>query len=874
MRSALHILALLTRWWSALAFAVLPAQQDDAMARFGQRFGTALQFAAAGTPADLQAAAAALADCSALIPELPAERRAQAAFFVEVRAAGLELRAGTAESRARAAAMLQQARTVARRDGAYDGSYRALLLVQLWQALPADRLPGALADDDRAFLLDPDLLPVTLARARYLHAPCRILRFLLQVGSAQELAGLRDLHALQRELQRAEAEGGADAGDREWHRAALHELARYYVERRSLERAEVYAARLPPAESRPIRALLALQREDHAQARRLAQELVAEGRSEGLQLLAEALEADGDPVQALQTYDRFLAVAADARNRAAAHNGRGDCLLALGRLDEAEAAYREVLALAAAGGIGLRAEAAETEKDLGRLYERRGDLAAAYRHFAAAAGATEQVRGDLARDPFGGSWLRFHRDQLTAVDGALRVAASAGVPAVQVLALMELFMARSALDAVTAPAATMDAGAVRDLLLRRLRAVDADEVADVQRELEVLRARAERLQPAASPLAAAELADFLRGRLLLVWWTGREQAWLLWGRGADLRVQALGSSAEAQRCLRAAVAAVADPAGDPAPGLAAAQRFFLPADVAVAVAAADRVLCVLDSGLARLPLEALPCQGAPLGVDRAVERAPSVSVAAALAARAAATGRVVVLDSAGMPELARGLSLDPLQFSSREGELVAASHRGAVRLSGAQATFAGLRQAIGATAPAAVHVSAHAVDCADFPSQSLLLLSDGPASMVALAGMPLQGSVLVFSACDAAIGEARGHEGVLGLVAGGLGAGARAVVAPVAEVNQQATSDLMAQMHHRLAQGDDPAAALGWARGVLLAQPNYRHPHYWGTFAAFASAAEPAVATWSVPVSVAVPLGIACIGLLVLLAAGRMRPGR
>ena len=132
-----------------------------------------------------------------------------------------------------------------------------------------------------------------------------------------------------------------------------------------------------------------------------------------------------------------------------------------------------------------------------------------------------------------------------------------------------------------------------------------------------------------------------------------------------------------------------------------------------------------------------------------------------------------------------------------------------------------------------MHVSAHAIDCPGFPSLSLVLLSDGPAAMAAFDGLRLHGTLVVFSACGAAAGEQRGQEGVVGLVEGAFAAGARTVVAPIGEVNQQATCDVMTQFHAELVRGGSPAGAMQLARRTLAATPNYAAAHYWGQFAVF-----------------------------------------
>jgi CHAT domain-containing protein len=249
------------------------------------------------------------------------------------------------------------------------------------------------------------------------------------------------------------------------------------------------------------------------------------------------------------------------------------------------------------------------------------------------------------------------------------------------------------------------------------------------------------------------------------------------------------------------------------------------------VRAAGSVVVCADDETGRVPFEALPLDGVPLGVRCAVERAPSLSVWARLRARPERAGSAVVVDSVALPAAAAAeLGVQPLAFSAAEGDAVAAAWPGARRVRGEAATLAGVRAAgqdgTGVQHVSVLHVSAHALVRSVVPSESLLLL---------LAELPLRGATVVLSACSSAAGKAHGGEGEASLLWGPLGAGARAVVASLWPVNQQATCDLMGQFHHWLARGSGEAEALRLARATLAAAPNYAHPHYWAGFAAFGS---------------------------------------
>jgi CHAT domain-containing protein len=217
-------------------------------------------------------------------------------------------------------------------------------------------------------------------------------------------------------------------------------------------------------------------------------------------------------------------------------------------------------------------------------------------------------------------------------------------------------------------------------------------------------------------------------------------------------------------------------------------------------------------------------------------------VRAQLRARPPAHGPLVIVDSVPLaPDVAKDFALTELRFSGQEGDLVARAWPQAVRLRGADATFAAMRARLDPT-PRLLHISSHAVTHGVVPSASLLLLADGAVPLSSLAELPLEGSTAVLSACSTAIsGETRGGgEGDAGLLWGPLGAGARSVVASLWQVNQQATCDLMGQMHHWLERGESEAQALRRARQALTAAANYAHPHYWAGFAAFGTSATAA----------------------------------
>ncbi|MCA8973622.1 MAG: CHAT domain-containing protein, partial [Planctomycetes bacterium] len=411
---------------------------------------------------------------------------------------------------------------------------------------------------------------------------------------------------------------------------------------------------------------------------------------------------------------------------------------------------------------------------------------------------------------------------------------------------LELARARGALDVAVGGGSSVAAEELARLATRRLLSDDAAEIEALAAELDALRAHhASAARPAIVP-DAGELRAFAARHAevtMLSWWLGRDEAWLLVVRAGEVEQFALDAPGRCRAHAAAAFRAVMSPQGD-GRDLVAAADCLLPG--AVRPLLGETVLAVLDPTMARLPLAALVVDGRPFGASHRLVQSPSIAVARAVGDRTPGTGRALVVQAPERSELADHLGLDPLRFAARECAAVVAAHAGAALIAGEQATLAELRRSVQqaaiehGAAPSTLHVAAHAVDCPGLPTQSLLLLADGPVAMGGLAELRLPGALVVLSACAAATGEQRGREGVIGLVEGMFAAGARAVVAPVAAVNQQATADLMRLFHDQLSRGVDPASALQHARQAMAATANYGHPHYWGAFTVFGGL-DPAV---------------------------------
>jgi CHAT domain-containing protein len=827
-----------------LLCAVALLAQDPVAEAFKADVRAARDAAAKGKTSDLRAARAHLDAAEARIDEIAdARQRAQARLVVAVRRADLFFRAPE-PNLVKAGELVRAAREAARRDGIWEGSYQETGLVLLWQSMPAVEFFALVeaAQDDLALLAGKKAVSADN------EIPLRLMRADLHLAQGREREAVAEWCAVSEAL-RGPAAGLGDAWADKCHSALVWHL----LERREYARAEVYVPFLRDAERRAYYdAVLHNQRGDF----RATVTLLAGTRDpRALLLLGDAQEQLGAFDDAIATYDRVTRDAgADAELRAAAHNGLGDVYRRRdppGDRERAGACYAQSLQLLTAStSRKVDSELAENYRDLGLLDELRGDRAAAYRRFVQALEQLERARAGIPLDPFGASFLepRFPGVDvvlLGAVDGVLRTWQAGGAGPLDVLVAIDRVKARSLLDRVASPRALEESpevlAAVRALALARDPQTQQRARLDLERARNAVGERTALVRP--RPLDAAALRAELAAvpdAVVLAYWLGEASCYVVVARKNMVAVHELGTSARARQLLRGAVLAVDNVSygDDPWSALAAAAEFFVPASIAPQVRGAGVVVFAPDDQLARLPFEALRIDGTPLGLGYDVERAPSLAVRALLRARPPAAGGTVVLDSVPLADEQRAaFGLDELRFSAREGDLVAGAWVRAERLQGEQATLTALQDAVRHTCRL-LHISAHAVAHGAVPGASLLFLADGSVPLSAMAELPLLGATVVLSACSSAKGQALGGEGDAGLLWGPLGAGARTVIASLWAVNQQATCDLMGQMHYALARGASAAGALRAARRALAAAPNYAHPHYWAGFAAYGAAVD------------------------------------
>ena len=90
--------------------------------------------------------------------------------------------------------------------------------------------------------------------------------------------------------------------------------------------------------------------------------------------------------------------------------------------------------------------------------------------------------------------------------------------------------------------------------------------------------------------------------------------------------------------------------------------------------------------------------------------------------------------------------------------------------------------------------------------------------------------MVVLSACETGVGDARNGEGVYGLRRALVLAGSESQVMSLWQVSDSATRDLMIAFYQRLRSGEGRADALRNVQLALLRRRDRAHPFYWASF--------------------------------------------
>lgn len=247
------------------------------------------------------------------------------------------------------------------------------------------------------------------------------------------------------------------------------------------------------------------------------------------------------------------------------------------------------------------------------------------------------------------------------------------------------------------------------------------------------------------------------------------------------------------------------------------------------------LVIVPDLALFAVPWAALPLDGAG---GLLLDRGPVVVCGAPLAAGGAPRSRdearpllVVGADAAGGADR---LGLSRLRHAEGEARDVAAA-QGESPVTLLLGEAAAMAFADGATlfSYGAIHVASHATVYSDDASRTMLLLAgadDKPLTARDIKRLRLEADLVFLSCCEAGDGrDARAAHA--GLAQAYLDAGARAVVAPLAAIDDAAARELAVRFHAHWRGSVTVAEALRQAQRELReAGGRFAHPYYWSFY--------------------------------------------
>ena len=111
---------------------------------------------------------------------------------------------------------------------------------------------------------------------------------------------------------------------------------------------------------------------------------------------------------------------------------------------------------------------------------------------------------------------------------------------------------------------------------------------------------------------------------------------------------------------------------------------------------------------------------------------------------------------------------------------------------------------------------------------------DGYLRLHEIYNLDLPSELVVLSACKSGLGFPINGEGMIGFTRGMLLAGAKAVLASVWSVDDEATAELMRVFYHEMLHNHQPpAAALRLSQLRIMQQAKWRNPYYWAGFSLY-----------------------------------------
>jgi CHAT domain-containing protein len=127
-----------------------------------------------------------------------------------------------------------------------------------------------------------------------------------------------------------------------------------------------------------------------------------------------------------------------------------------------------------------------------------------------------------------------------------------------------------------------------------------------------------------------------------------------------------------------------------------------------------------------------------------------------------------------------------------------------------------------------LHIATHAVFRQDNPMFSSFKLADGWFTAFDLFSMECRTNLVTLSGCQSGMNEVTGADELLGLMRGFLYSGARSLLVSLWNVNDEATTALMAHFYQGWLEGAAKSKALRSA--MLAVREQFPNPFYWAPF--------------------------------------------
>jgi CHAT domain-containing protein len=249
----------------------------------------------------------------------------------------------------------------------------------------------------------------------------------------------------------------------------------------------------------------------------------------------------------------------------------------------------------------------------------------------------------------------------------------------------------------------------------------------------------------------------------------------------------------------------------------------------------DNLIVSPDGALWEIPFQALiDGAGRHLIETHRISLTPSLTALCEIHRRQARPWKFDLL-ALGNPSMA-GL---PLPDAAREVEEIRAMYpAGSVTRIGPAATVDEFRRS--ASFARIIHIAAHANLNDGDPLYSSLSLTasadardDGLLTAREIMSMHLNAEMVILSACETGLGEARPGEGMMGMGWALSAAGASSAVLSEWKVDSAATRDFMVTLHQRLVAhrgAESRAESLRLTALRRMKAPGKRHPFYWAGF--------------------------------------------